>query len=418
MIEVTGIYGDVDNLSGFVSPEYGQGFDFMTDERVIQLAQRMVDAIVASDYRQVAVSETGANPLAYVCEKLLKREGVDVCWHYLKFPREPLTNIFPLVAYHLADEEKEEVLPTQEVREEAIRNLCAKMPASTFQREKLPLPQVLRGIGQNDPNPWQGRMADRLKGTKLAEIVAQPFLFFDEYVDSGTTLRNAEMYLNFFGKANFKILSFFMRTSGSGQYDSVFLSTYDEDTQLECFESGAYPFENRVDLIGHFYFMNDENYQKVTLKEIRERYSGEDEVEFPVLLEEIDRLIGKSDLVTMYRNNFTVPEVIDFVGREHLLRQFLLVLEEETHGKGAMAEFLWQLADMYGPAWTPMPKANHLDFFSGTDKSRELIKCLPNFSALKEMYLTERAHILTQASDACLGRKYEWYERMNRLLEE
>ena len=52
------------------------------------------------------------------------------------------------------------------------------------------------------------------------------------------------------------------------RYPSIYFTLYDLDTQLECYRFGIYPFENRIDLIGYFYYLNNNAFQKIQLIEI------------------------------------------------------------------------------------------------------------------------------------------------------
>ena len=410
MNTIAQLYGKVDNLECFVHPEYGRSFSHLSDEGVIRLAEKIARGIRESGRRQIVVSETGARPLAYVCERILEQQGYNVNWTYMKFPREPKANIFPIVMHYLNGGEKE-------IKQHLLRQQSESisLPSS----KKKPLEKILQEIGRSSQDDTQKRISSVLKGTQIAEALSKPFLFFDEYIDSGTTLQNYTMYFNYFtDRLDFKTISYFMELEDADRFERVQLSVYDGSRRLECFSQGAYPFENRLDLIGYFYYMDEDSYAKVTLENIKRRFAEEQQISPERLLVEIDLAIDTHNLLQAYKNDFTVPAVRGYMEKKHLIRQFLMVLEEETHGKGLYSEFLWQLADMYGPAWTPMPKKNHFDFFDGTEKSEELIKNASGFDMLKKSYCEGRPTILRQAANACLERKDAWFARIDKLLGE
>jgi hypothetical protein len=71
---------------------------------------------------------------------------------------------------------------------------------------------------------------------------------------------------------------------------------------------------------------------------------------------------------------------------------------------------------MYGPIWSPMPKENHLDFFSGTEKSELIIKNTKGYEKLIEEYKQSRAGILFQTAKICLGRQKKWRNTIDKLI--
>jgi len=417
MNSISQLYGNVDNLSGFVHPEYGRT-DFMSDERLIATADSMVQRIIGSDYRNIVVSETGAKPLAYVCERLLQQESVDVDWTYMKVPRDARRDISPLILHYLTEEERNETLSQQKKgREDFLKILGKAMPPSELKSGGRDLFFLLSEVGKEDQSRWQRRVAETLEGTEIARTLGTPFLFFDEYVDSGTTLQNYHQHFNCFtSDLDFRTISYYMNIFDSENFDKVFFTTHDKSSKREFFEAGAYPFENRLDLIGYFYYSDDSIYAKVTLEGIKETFEGQPSTDPEELLTRIDAIIDQQDLVTSFRENFSVADVRRHIGRDHIVRQYLLTLEQETQGNGIHSEFLWQLADMYGPIWTPMPKRNHFDFFSGTEENRVMLQNSAGFDNLKDLYRETRTAIFVQAADACLGRKDAWLSNIDNLL--
>src|SRR3989344_2521060 len=302
MLSVHQLYGEVDNLTFFVHPVYHRKFDFLSDEKLLGSAQQIAARIEKSDYRNVVVSETGARPLAYVCERLLEQGGTKVQWTYMKFPREPTGNIHPLMRFYLTEE------------------------------------------GRKDQNEWQKKMARVLEGTRIADTLAKPFLFFDEYIDSGTTLQNSHRYFNCFtGDIDFRTLSYYTNIGASSEFERIFFSEFDQDSQLQCYSRGAYPFENRIDLIGYYYFINDDAYLRRSLEEVVQMFKEQKQVDPANLLQNLNAVIRERDLLEIVKEQAKIPAVAQFLDESQIFKYYISALEQATEGKGPSGEFLWQL---------------------------------------------------------------------------
>jgi len=423
MSEIAQLYGPVDNLDGFVSPEFNRTFEFMTDKAVIELASRIVDRISESGYKQIVVSDCGARPLSYLCERIAKKRGMDLMWNYMKFPREQINNIYPLISYYLSKGEKDEKLQeyNNAARGDVLKKLCEEMPNEARARKSLPdiLEEISRkGLDGKGQETYQAEISRALKGTSISKIIELPFLFFDEYVDSGTTLQNASYYFRFFTqKPDFKTISYYINIKESQKYPSICCSLFDMGSRKECFAKGAYPYENRIDIIGYFYHIDEKSYSKICLEKIADAFPKDKKEDLSPFLEKISLIIDENQVLEKYGRGFSVPAVRDYINKKHVIRHLLFVLESETHGKGVYADYLWQLADMYGPIWTPMPKANHLDFFKGSELGEAFLRGVNGIEELKKSYAAFRPGILTQSAEACLERKRAWYDRINNLLE-
>src|SRR3989344_7613 len=343
MLSVHQLYGEVDNLTFFVHPVYHRKFDFLSDEKLLGSAQQIAARIEKSDYRNVVVSETGARPLAYVCERLLEQGGTKVQWTYMKFPREPTGNIHPLMRFYLTEEERNEKVHGK-TRERALREIGAAMPSSTLVSQRKPLSQILQEVGRKDQNEWQKKMARVLEGTRIADTLAKPFLFFDEYIDSGTTLQNSHRYFNCFtGDIDFRTLSYYTNIGASSEFERIFFSEFDQDSQLQCYSRGAYPFENRIDLIGYYYFINDDAYLRRSLEEVVQMFKEQKQVDPANLLQNLNAVIRERDLLEIVKEQAKIPAVAQFLDESQIFKYYISALEQATEGKGPSGEFLWQL---------------------------------------------------------------------------
>ena len=423
MKKISELYGEVDNLSRFTHPTLGKTF-YMSDEKLIELAKKIVNEIKSSDYRNIVVCETGSRPLAMVCEKLISQSKINVKWTYMKFPREIKGNIANLILFYLSSGEREQILEEYgKSREEVIIDLCKLIPISEFDLEKKQLSQLLNEISKENLNEkkedFRSQIVSALRGSKIAKTLGESFIFFDEYIDSGTTLQRALFHFKFFSdKINFKALSYYIYLDDYTEFDCVLFSLFDNRSKKEYFEIGTYRFENRVDLIGYFYNIDDYSYEKINLEDIRKNVLNENLVDPTNFLIEVGRVIENNQLLKKFKHCFKVDCVKNYVGYNHLVRQFLVSLEQEIYGESMNYDFLWKLADMYGPMWSPMPKENHLDFFGGVEKCEQIIKNLKEWKDLKRGYKEVRPTIIVEAVDVCLERQKGLIENLNRLLLE
>jgi hypothetical protein len=404
-MKISQLYGEVDNLSSFTHPTLGKT-TYMSDEKLVELATKIVSKIERSEYRSVVVCETGSRPLAMVCEKLLRERDVDVNWTYMKFARENKGKLSDMILYYLSLEERGEILDGR-TRGNVIEELCGLVDRSSFDVVEMPLHQLLEKISSGafiEGGVLRDKIVAALEGTKIARVLNGPFLFFDEYIDSGTTLQRALMHFGYFCKrVEFKTLSYYIYVDDYKKFDCVFYSLFDNSSRKEYFEIGTYRFENRVDLIGYFYNIDESGYKKISLEDVRGMVSCEGEMSD--FFNEVSRVIDEN-LVMEFKNCFEVDCVKNYVGHEHLVRQLIVALEREVNGKGVVYDFLWRLADMYGPMWSPMPKENHLDFFAGIDKFEKME--LNGWESLLEEYRKVRGSIVSEIVDVCLDRQRDW----------
>jgi len=117
------------------------------------------------------------------------------------------------------------------------------------------------------------------------------------------------------------------------------------------------------------------------------------------------------------RPRFEIDDVRKYLTTDHILRYCLWWLEKRV-GEETCAEFLFQLYDMYGPAWSPTPTSYHFDFWQGFETLGPLFEGAADFERLERAYLYHRSSILKSAADLCVSRRREWLNRINTLVEE
>src|SRR3989338_9112863 len=109
------LYGEVHNLTQFLHPTYRKKFRFLTDTGVVQYASRLAEKIHESGYRHIVVSETGASPLARICQRMLAQKKRSLRWKYMKFPRGSVVSILPILRSYLTKKEQRARLTAREI---------------------------------------------------------------------------------------------------------------------------------------------------------------------------------------------------------------------------------------------------------------------------------------------------------------
>ncbi|MFH1174585.1 MAG: hypothetical protein V1725_05595 [archaeon] len=433
------IFGKVDNISQFVHPIHHAKFHFLSLHGQVTLARRCVDAIVASGFRHVVVSETGASPLIHICKLLAQQRGLDIAWFPLKVPREPMQSMYPLLMYYLTTAERNERMTAAHIRRileqcsdreewrnheqlenktrsELLHMACTHIPP--FSKEEFTVHELFTNGDRHAHHAVRSLIATILEGTTISKIFNRPFLYFDEYINSGTTLHSAMTYVSFFAKnPTYTIGTYFIYVHDTKQYEKIAFALHDLDTERACFDSGAYPFENRVDLIGHYYFIDDEEYVRVPLESVNAAFAGEAAGDAEQFIRTLRTAIHENKLTEALQDNTTSKEVRAYLQEDHVVRHLLTLFEKKTHGKKRYHEFLFQLAEMYGPVWSPMPRENHFDFWNALEKTTEKMMRIPEWDCLQEQYVACRPALLCMAAQACMARREQWLAAIEKIVE-
>ena len=411
------LFGDVDNLSYFVHPKYKEHFSFLSDKKIIILAQKISKKIINSPYEKIIVIESGASPFARLCEELIAKQK-KVQWRYIKFPRESVKNIFPVFSFYLEEYEKKEILSNEiiseikkllglkevksKTRDKVLKEICKKIPKRYLSPKKQNLKSILENINNINQNKYQKAISIIFQNTRISNFLKNPFLFFDEYIDSGVTLINYQHYLNFICKNSFKVISYQIMIKESEKYQSIYFTLYDLNTQLKCYKFGVYPFENRIDLIGYFYYLDNDEFKKVQLKERLEK-NGENTADNFII--DLERWITHSHITDKIKNRFSIKQVGTYIDITHILRYCLFALEKENYSYGRESEFLWLAFDMYGPIWSPLPDNYHLEFMEIFEKEYNTLINLSGFEDFKKKYGMIRNVLLKEVSSIFIGRR-------------
>lgn len=434
------LYNKPDTLSHFNTKECS--YTFLSNKQTVSLTARLAGRIEKSPYEKVLVAETGASPIAEICDVLLQRTTKDVEWQCIKVPREPVKNILHPLIHYLTEEERKEKLPQNSLerltndlqtvgvdetlivtlpqmsREEILRFLTKQIPIDEYNHELPSLPELLRQLPTREQSQMQTIVSHVTQDCRFPRFLQNPFLYFDEYIDSGKTLQQTDIFMNFLAKTpDYKTLSYYVFIAYPQHFSVVFSTLYSHDTREECYRLGAYPFENRIDLIGHFYAISDDFFKRISVTELPVSSEQITEQDGKRLLTELNSVIKKEKLLDIVVNGLENSEVKSFVKNEHVLRFLFYLLEKEISGDSEVSQFLWQCFDMYGPCWSPLPDRFHLDYYKGFS---ELERNLPKDSLQNclELYRSCRSAILVAITQEFDKRRAAWQRDTKALIKE
>lgn len=432
------LYDEPNILEPFMHPKYCKGFRYITDKRIVRLAEKICDKIMSSNYKTVIVSETGAYPFALICRMIIKKKypKLKIVWKHVKFPREKISNISPIIMHELSHSEREQKLSADQIKRirsilpNSLRNKCKEKSIGyniehfcRYFMEMSDAPEgldsVFKAISNYRKNKFQKIINIMLEGTSVYEIFSRPFLYFDEYVDSGTTLYNAHNYFNIFSShPRYRIISYCVKheMDTAESNDLVYYALFNKNTEITGYEYGVYPFENRVDIIGHFYFIDKKNKTYKKTSAIKEEYkhcarkNSTDNVQH--FIDKISSIISERRLLQDIHKNCSIQVVREYIDADHIIR-FIIYNIEKRLNNNVYAEFLWQLFDMYGPSWSPMPKEWHLDFYDAFERSSKEVSSIIDSRILMD-YKKIRSILFYGISSVCETRRKAWLNNMRK----
>lgn len=358
----------IDNLSAFTHPTYRRHFRYMNDEEGVALAHTLLSKFVKSGYERIVVIESGTSPLIQIVRRLPEFQSSGIEFLQLKIPRDYHFNLYEWFVTYLSSDELDDTIEiTDEIgsRAELLHAACDEFDFASFVGDEAH--DVYDSI--KDEKMYNlarvQRLHQVLKGTQLSEVLAQPFLLFDEYINSGTVLGLANAMFRLVTDApQFQVSAFCIFVDDSTKYPKIAFSLYDKRTELECYEQGAYPYENRVDLIGYYYVVQRDHFQKIELAALATQLganTGGPALFYARVLE----VVKSHRLIDTLRHSLTEPQVQNYVTDNDIARHIIVQLEIAHSGMNMYSDLLDQVFEIYAPAWSPMPVRNHLDYWDG-----------------------------------------------------
>ncbi len=410
----------MDNLSAFTHPEFGQKFRYMDDEEGVALAQLVLGEFANSGYEPVVAVESGTAPLMQIMRKLRAYGESGISLTQLKIPRDDTFNLPAWFDTYLSEDELAEPVSIgseSTSRRHALAAECGR-----------PILGALADKGEftihdsiNDQRVYDNSAPERLHrvlaGTSLADTLNQPFLLFDEYINSGTVLRNFNAMAHLFAeRPEFKVSAVCIFVDDVTKYDRIAFALYDKRTELACYQNGAYPYENRIDLIGYYYFATDRTFQKITLDSLYRRMNGGPHSDPEAFYSRAIRTIRKTGTTEALKDALSEEQVREYVSPHDVARFLLKQLEYRTYGETQYGELLDQAFEMYAPAWSPMPVRNHLDYWNGFAAIGGRVAALAE--ELETDYTAHRGDILYDLVRRLTANKKAWDAKIDHLIQE
>ena len=270
-----------------------------------------------------------------------------------------------MIKFYLSDEELKTFINInneEKSRDEFLKEHCEKIDLNKYLPiEKVNVENVFNNINKEIDNLES--LDDILRETTLYDIFSNQFIFFDEYILSGTVLRNFNFYAKLICKdVNYKIGAYMIFTKNIEKYKQIQFSIYSEETEIEAYKNGVYPFEDRIDIIGYFYYIDKDNYKKINVKDLANEYD-ENENEIEKFIDKIYKFIEEYDILNLIKQKCKKEDLKEYFNKEDIVRYILKCLEENISIKSIDANFIKELFELYSPIWIPMPKEYHYEYW-------------------------------------------------------
>lgn len=425
------LFGKVDNLEMFIHPQFNEKFKFMNEIQSVKLAKDILEGFIKSGYEQIVVIESGTSPLISIIKGLEECKKSNLKLMQIKIPRDLNFNLYKWFETYLSENELNTVIEISNrniLRKEALKEQCDNFNLENFiGTEKF---TIYDSINDSKSYSEENKVFHEiLKGTKLYEIFTKPFLLFDEYINAGTIIRNFNGIVRLFtNNPDFKLSAYCMFLDNPEKYKKISFTLYDNSSELEAYRNGAYPFENRIDLIGYYYFISRNDFEKVYLDELKSEilnqedaknsnlkskndYNNESLKEF---YKNLNKVINENNLLEKLIENLEENQVKQYVSNNDIIRYLLKYLDEKEYGKNKIADFLDQVFELYAPSWSPMPVIFHLDYWNGFSKIQKDIDEAGN--KIIDSYKKYRLLIIKEILNLLEINNTTWKENISKLL--
>jgi hypothetical protein len=347
---------DVDTLTLFAKRTDGTSYRFMTRTEVEALAEEL--SAVLKDETRVLCVDSGARPLANL---IAKRTGCAILG--VKVPHFPGPALGDSIMLLLSKEELSGVVD-EEVRE-AVETVSGKTFGGTTRRDAIrhlaPLipDDVASELTENLESYVAARALDLvpvfntlLGDTAFARVLGAGPVLLEEYVTAGAVLRGLNILFSLFSREfSYRLVCF--NYNGSTEEAPEYLlysKRYGDPREVLV----AYPYENRLDLLGFWYSEGEDGftYTDLTLAvATSEQRASTDEL--MTALEEVLR-----PQVEVTRALMPTRLQGEYLQGSHLSLYALYLLSESA----TQRSFFEQLFEMMAPCWSPLDDEIHLSF--------------------------------------------------------
>ncbi len=419
------LFGKVDNLECFTHPKFNESFKFMDEVKSVNLAKKVLNEFLKSGYKNIVIIESGTSPLIEIIKNFKESRSLNLL--QIKIPRDLNFNLYKWFETYLSEYELNsyiEINNQRFLRKELLKTKCENFNLEQF----IGTEQFTIYDSVQDTHCYSNAVNEFyeiLKGTRLYEIFSNPFLLFDEYINAGTIIRNFNGMVRLFtNNPKFKLSAYCMFLDNPEKYKKIAFTIYNNETELEAYRNGAYPFENRIDLIGYYYFISENDFEKVYLNKLHEEILSNTEnncsnecvknnassnKEF---FDSLNKLINSNNTLEKLKGNLAEEQVKKYVTNNDIIRCLLKTLDEKIYGKNKIADFLDQVFELYAPSWSPMPVIFHLDYWNGFSKIQNEIENLSN--QVLEEYKKYRLSMIKEILESLEENNKTWKETIKK----
>lgn len=399
-------YIKIDNLSHFIHPAFYRKFAYMDEEKSVKLAEELLEQFILSGYQNIVVIESGTSPIIQIIKKLKRYKQSNITFIPIKIPRDLNVSLYKWLKQYLTKEEFEQ-------RKVTLYKLCNQFHLEEFiGKEDFTIYDSILDQKEYELQKVKD-FQDLLKETKIWNIFTNKFLVFDEYINAGTIIRNFNGMLRLFSNdPKFKLSAFCMFLDQPKKYKNISFTLYDNSSELKCYENGAYPFENRIDLISFYYFINKKEFCKIDFNKLH--IKKDNKIDINLFYTRLFSQIKNNNLLEELRRNLEQEQVRQYVNYLDISRYVIKTLEKQIDKKGKHYEFLNQVFELYAPAWSPMPVDFHLDYWNAFSK----LDITKIGEGLLQDYMIYRKNIMYEIIKKLNRNKKEWEERIEKIRKE
>lgn len=413
---------------------------------MVNQAGSAVSLIAKKNPNTILYSDTGAWPLAYICQLLAKTEKFKnklnkTRWLSIKCPREAFESYDKIIislltprerSAHLSQSAVEELQkfckfrnilpPTRDAktnRKKLILFYKKHLSGLFFEKTNKPLTDTFLSLQQTTQTHELFGLL--LNGTKFCRLLSGAVVYLDEYVDSGITLSNTINVLRCFNpKIKLTTVAYHVFASTQDLDSNIIVSVHTKDEGARAFMPGAYPYENRLDINGRFYLGEKNNFQRVEISTLRKQSIGLHNKSNGVqeLLDDCLSFIIRNKLLESLNMKFKIKEIpaSGIVDERQCVRYLLYLFEERSLHSETWSRLLWNLFDMYGPAWSPLPDSYHFDFWNAVTLLKKEVTETPEFSVLMREYKKNKKHIFSEVVRICDKNNKKWKTNINKII--
>lgn len=421
---ISTFYPEIGESIGFAHPNSGLTYTMLSKSQLIHLANQAVTRLIRMGIDQVLVAESGAAPFAKICARLAYEKNLTLRWYSIKIPRNIRESFNVTLQAYLSLSQSELKLSHEfdKIPNSYSFNsnpLAKYLPEYYFYSEQLSLQDILQTLGENIDFPGRNHYLDMTQSTGLAQIVQQPFIFFDEYIDSGKTLFQSFRFFKLFAKSlKFKVFSYLVKLHQSEINQNVCESLYTLDNEYLAYQRGVYPFENRIDWLGYYYISTPFAFQKICIADLCSKNNNVPNDTKPLQSGQLLSFINELDLVDLLKDvklHCDLAEISAWINYNHLMQYSLYKIEEIHIGKNQFSEFLYQLFDMYGPIWSPLPDQYHVCYLNAFEKTNDKIKLILTNRLIGSEYKKCRHVFMQQITQLFETRRIRNYKLINHI---